>query len=45
MRLSRAGKSTLVYPFDELMTPSRVFHKPAAKSNFATPLRTLPNTF
>jgi len=39
MHLPRAGKSTLVYPFDDLMTPSLVFHKPALKSRFATPLR------
>ena len=32
---SNTGKSTLVYPFDDLFGPKRVFHKPALGSTFA----------
>ena len=32
---SNTGKSTLVYPFDDLFGPKHVFHKPALGSTFA----------
>ena len=32
---SNTGKSTLLYPFDDLFGPKRVFHKPAIGSTFA----------
>ena len=32
---SNSGKSTLVYPFDELFSPQKVLHKPALGSTFA----------
>lgn len=32
---SNSGKSTLVYPIDDLFTPRRVLHKPAPGSTFA----------
>ena len=32
---SNTGKSTLLYPFDDLFGPKRVFHKPALGSTFA----------
>ena len=32
---SNTGKSTLMYPFDDLFGPKRVFHKPALGSTFA----------
>ena len=31
---SNSGKSTLMYPFDDLFTPQRVLHKPAIGSSF-----------
>jgi len=31
---SNSGKSTLVYPFDDIFTPQRVLHKPALGSSF-----------
>ena len=31
---SNSGKSTLVYPFDDLFSPRRVLHKPALGSSF-----------
>jgi hypothetical protein len=31
---SNSGKSTLLYPFDDLFTPKRVLHKPAIGSSF-----------
>ncbi|CAK0814602.1 unnamed protein product, partial [Prorocentrum cordatum] len=31
---SNSGKSTVVYPFDDLFTPKRVLHKPALGSSF-----------
>jgi len=31
---SNSGKSTVVFPFDDLYTPKRVFHKPALGSSF-----------
>ena len=38
---SNTGKSTLLYPFDDLFGPKHVFHKPALGSSFA--LRNLVN--
>jgi hypothetical protein len=32
---SNTGKSTLLYPFDDLFSPKQVFHKPALGSTFA----------
>ena len=32
---SNSGKSTLLYPFDKLFSPSKVLHKPALGSTFA----------
>ena len=32
---SNSGKSTVVYPFDDLFTPRKVLHKPALGSSFA----------
>ena len=32
---SNSGKSTIVYPFDQLFTPARVHHKPALGSSFS----------
>ena len=32
---SNTGKSTLLYPFDDLFGPKHVFHKPALGSTFA----------
>ena len=32
---SNSGKSTIVYPFDDLFSPARVLHKPALGSSFA----------
>jgi len=31
---SNSGKSTLMYPFDDMFTPKRVLHKPALGSSF-----------
>ena len=31
---SNSGKSTIIYPFDDLFTPKRVLHKPALGSSF-----------
>jgi hypothetical protein len=33
--LSNTGKSTLLYPFDDLFGPKNIFHKPALGSTFA----------
>lgn len=38
---SNTGKSTLLYPFDDLFGPKQVFHKPALGSTFA--LRNIVN--
>ena len=38
---SNSGKSTVIYPFDDLFTPKRVLHKPALGSSFG--LRNLAN--
>ena len=38
---SNTGKSTLLYPFDDLFGPKHVFHKPALGSTFA--LRNIAN--
>lgn len=38
---SNSGKSTVIYPFDDLYTPKRVLHKPALGSTFG--LRNLAN--
>jgi hypothetical protein len=32
---SNTGKSTVLYPFDDLFGPKQVFHKPALGSSFA----------
>ena len=32
---SNTGKSTLLYPFDDLFGPKNVYHKPAVGSTFA----------
>eukprot|EP00973_Karenia_brevis_P015036 2052421-Karenia_brevis.AAC.1 len=32
---SNSGKSTIVYPFDDIYSPKRVLHKPALGSSFA----------